>query len=526
MKHTRGAAGIIALAGLLLICGGCQGILEQVLANAPTHGTGRTGGGGQAVVVVQRADGAGGGSDKMEVFIDGELRLSLGNGEEGRVSVPNGKHTLYAAVNGEPKSQHLSFTAKSDQLTFILSGGGGGGEVAIESGGSAPLEQPPAATPEQGTPPVAAAPDTGSGTNYATGSGKEGVYIGILSFAPNAEDITGGSPVYLDDAGYAQLQSALDTRYKKVGAQGTSLYYAVHKGLANLTGSASKFPSNLESVNLLIFTDGLDNNSTSLALQTIEGQDFGGRPVNDYLAYITKEIPRRKIGGKSIVSYSAGVKGNDVNDAEAFTRSLRALASDPQNNFFELSNFSQLNAKFAEIANRLTVITRDINFDVMTPSYPVGTRVRMTFDVPKGKSDSASAAASKRYLQGEVTLSSNRRYVLTNLSYSGLSSAVGGTVTGVMDGTEVTYKFEGLQGYDPKTTPNDMIQQWSMASDSKIWQINSEYRVGNAVKETVEKKSTIIYMVLDSSNSLSDSDVIAIRDSAKGFVKTLYDKTR
>jgi hypothetical protein len=89
-------------------------------------------------------------------------------------------------------------------------------------------------------------------------------YIGIISFGPNANDLTGGSPIYLNRGGYNRILSILDKDYKKTPQQGTSLYYAVHKALANLTANELKFPKDLVAVNLLTFTDGIDNNSTSL----------------------------------------------------------------------------------------------------------------------------------------------------------------------------------------------------------------------------------------------------------------------
>jgi hypothetical protein len=363
---------------------------------------------------------------------------------------------------------------------------------------------------------------TSSGTipqprTTVTGTGREGVYIGIISFGADAEDIGGGAPIYLDQNGFNQLRNVLDTRYKKAGAQGTSLFYAVHKGLTNLSANTAKFPANLESVNLLTFTDGLDNNSTALGLQVLEGQNFRGKQVQEYQTYIKTQISSRKIGNKNITAYSAGVKGSDVNDPAGFTASLQALASNDQN-FYSLEDFSQLNDRFEKIADSLTVVTIDVNFNVLTPSYPVGTKVRMTFDIERN----GNAMNSKRYLQGEVAISNNK-YILTNITYGGISSSVGTSVTGDTRGTEVTYFFTNLQGVDPRQNSSPILQ-WSMSSGMNTWQINSEYQVGDAVKETRENKSTVIYLVLDSSNSLSDNDVVSIREASKGFIQTIYDK--
>jgi hypothetical protein len=344
-------------------------------------------------------------------------------------------------------------------------------------------------------------------------------YIGIISFGPNADDLTGGSPVYLNRGGYNRILAILEKDYKKTTQQGTSLYYAVHKALANLTANELKFPKDLAAVNLLTFTDGIDNNSTSLGLQPIENQNFGGKQSSSYLVYDQSQIMTRKISGKSITAYTAGIRGNDVNDVEVFTSSLRALASNAEN-FHELSNFAEVNARFSEIANKLTVITTDMTFTVTTPSYPVGAKVRMTFDVPVNTTDSSAAAESKKFIQGEVSVNGGK-YVLTNIVYgSGIGSTSGTAINGVLNGTEVSYIFSSFTGYNSNT---DAVKQWVQSGDSHIWQINSEYGLGESIKRGVDRKSVVIYLVLDSSNSLQDNDIIAIRNAAKEFVRTVYE---
>jgi hypothetical protein len=348
-------------------------------------------------------------------------------------------------------------------------------------------------------------------------SGK--AYIGIISFGPNADDLTGGSPIYLNRSGYNRILTILEKDYKKTTQQGTSLYYAVHKALANLAANELRFPKDLVAVNLLTFTDGIDNNSTSLGLQPIEKQNFGGKQSSSYLAYDQSQIAARKISGKSITAYAAGIRGNDVNDVAAFTSSLQALASNSEN-FYELSNFAEVNTRFSEIANKLTVITTDMTFTVTTPSYPVGTKVRMTFDVPVNMTDGGAAASSKKFIQGEVSVNGGK-YVLTNIVYgSGIGSTSGTAINGILNGTEVSYIFSSFTGYDSNT---DTVKQWVQSGDSRIWQINSEYSLGESIKRGVDKKSVVIYLVLDSSNSLHDNDIIAIRDAAKEFVRTVYE---
>jgi hypothetical protein len=445
----------------------------------------------ESLIVVNRKDGTHNDGLILSVSIDGKEQLKLKNGESGQVVVPNGSHTISTKFDMKlARSTEMRFTAESKQITF-----------------------------EIGYPRFLAA--TPSLTKTSELIADKGIYIGIVSAGANAEDLTGGQPVYLGATGYSKLLNILDSNYRKTSQQGTALYYGVHKALAALAASAGQYAFDMDAVNLVTFTDGLDNNSTSLGLQPIENQNFGGKQPREYQSYIRSQIESRRVFGKNITAYSIGVPGGDVTDRTAFTSSLQSLASEGRN-FFEMGNFSELRSKFGEIASRLSTLVTNMTFTVSTPSYPIGTKIRMTFDVPGGDNDGNAAANSARYLQGEVAVNGGT-YALTNISYGGnIGSAARGTVTGVLSGTEVNYTFPGFTGYN---SAQDTVKQWSR-SDSPIWQINSEYRLGEAVKTTSIERSMIIYLVLDNSNSLQDNDVIAIREAAKSFIGMLYNTTR
>jgi hypothetical protein len=347
----------------------------------------------------------------------------------------------------------------------------------------------------------------------------EGVYVGLVSFAPTATDITGGTPIFLDAAGKAELDRILEQEYKMSTRQGTSLYYADHLALSNMSKNTKNYPPDLVSANIVTFTDGLDNNSTSLGLTAIEGKNFKGKPVEEYQQYIKGEIANRLIKGKPITAYSAGVKGSDVNDDVAFKSSLMALASKEENAYTDISNYAELNDQFENIAADLVNMNSDTTFKVVTPSYPVNTLVRITFDVPASITNSDDAARSKKYVQGRVGVI-NGKYALNEIEYSGVSSESGGNIVGTMNGTDVNYEFMHFEGYTPDS---DYISQWTIVSGSKVWQINSEKIEGDDTKLDIQIKSSVIYLILDSSTSLSQQDVVDIRTASKTFIKTLFD---
>jgi TolB-like protein len=354
---------------------------------------------------------------------------------------------------------------------------------------------------------------SGSGTRTTSDTG---IWVGIVSFGPTAEDLTGGRPVFLDRTGLETLQGILDSKYQKSRRQGTALYYGVHRALAALSDNAGQFPDNLDSVNVLTFTDGLDNGSTNLMLPPLEGQDFGGGDVRKYQGYLEVQIKNRPVRGRSITAFSAGVRGSDVNDGKRFSGALQSLASSPEH-FYELANFSQLNEKFGKIADELVITKTNTTFRLVTPGYAPGTKIRMTFD------GAVSAEGSKRYLEGTVRVDRQQRaYVLQEIRYEGVSSSAGPQVKAMMDGMEVIYVFEDFLGYEGGTG----VKQWSQEGGTGNWQVNSEYRLGESVKTSTEYKSAVVYLALDCSTSLSDRDIQAIREAAKGFVRTLYEKSR
>jgi formylglycine-generating enzyme required for sulfatase activity len=337
-----------------------------------------------------------------------------------------------------------------------------------------------------------------------------GVYVGILSFGPYVEDKTAGC-VYLNESGYQALAQILTTSYVKSATPGTSLYYAVHSALARLSTDMPSFPFDVASVSIITFTDGLDNNSTSLALAPLEGQRFSSTEA--YRDYIQGQLVSRMIAGQPISAFSVGIRGSDVGDSAEFTASLAALATE-EANAYEI-NYTQLNGKLAEIAAALTEQFTEEQFVLTTPSYAENTTIRLTFDVP----DTGTIDQSRNYIEGIVTRA-NGGYELSTIAYSGsIASAIprGGKVAGVLNGTEVAYTFPSFTGYDPL---NNTMRQWVCDSEG-IWHGNSEYSARTAARLSEQRRSAVVYLVLDGSSSLNDADLRVVRESAQEFLRAL-----
>ncbi|MDR0645029.1 MAG: fibronectin type III domain-containing protein [Treponema sp.] len=347
----------------------------------------------------------------------------------------------------------------------------------------------------------------------------EGVYIGIITFAGEATDITSEVPILLDEAGRTRLINKLNSNYTIAGEEGTAIFYSVHRALANLKKRENRWPEALHSVNVVTFTDGLDNGSTGASLDApIENRPFSSLAA--YTEYLSEEIASRTIADKPITAYSIGVKGGDVTNTVKFESDLAKIASPGKSEI--LTGFGNLQTTFQAIADSLEITQiANTTFTMKTTRLETGTKVRMTFDV--NSTGPAYAAASTRYIEGVINVNeSSLVYTFDDVTYgSGLGSAEGaGPITGVRTGTVVNFVFNNLTGSTP--ADESRTKQWLMPPGEIAWQINSEYSVTGATDTETAARSSIIYLVLDASTSLNPTQIGQIRDATSSFITSLY----
>lgn len=364
----------------------------------------------------------------------------------------------------------------------------------------------------------------GAGGLSAQSSGKGGdVYFGIISFNQIAEDLTGGKPILMDRGQQDRLTSIFAQYNNEKVDQGTSLYYAVHMAIENLKANAATLPSNIKTVNIVTFTDGLDNNSTSPTLPSLGSRNFQGGRLPVYQGYVKDLLATQKINGVPITAYAYGFQGDDVFDESAFSTSLVNIASpgkreDGEDYWKKLNSPNELNGLFDTLSKNLYEELKNTTFTMITPSFPVGTKVRMTFD--KSDNNPRSAETSTKYFEGEILGFSDGQFQLGNIKYAGISSDSGDTVSGKLERL-VTYRFEGIKGVDFDTFDKKYLKQWTMAEGSRVWQVNSEYTPDDKTTSSEVSYSTIIYLVLDSSNSMKKTDMDIVRVAATRFVQNL-----
>ena len=317
------------------------------------------------------------------------------------------------------------------------------------------------------------------------------VYLGIVGF--NQE-------LYEKAFGILSKKSADDFK-NFVGSlsrkDGTLLYYGVDHAL-NMLESES-FPTQASSVNLITFTDGLDQGSLMMSSSYTTDEQ--------YLDAVSKRIGCMKVKGLPLTAYSLGLRGNDVTNYTLFQNNLNKLASS-SDRAFEVSSMSAVRTRLQEISDQIISISNKQTISMKIPGQGNGTVIRFTFD-------NSSAANSSLYIEGTFNFSDRS---LRNVSYHGLKGESGAIVQGQQNGIFVTYTFNGLQRKDGNgLVPTDNIRQYYKLANATTWQENSEFTPANNTQTSISHSGTIIMLVLDCSSSLG-SQFSDMQSYAKDFI--------
>jgi uncharacterized repeat protein (TIGR02543 family) len=206
-------------------------------------------GGGQQYTVTFNAQGGEVNPPTIQVAEGGSVTnlpvpIRTGYTFDGWYTQDGTQFTAATAVNGDiTVSARWSEGGGGQQYTVTLNAQGGEvnpSTTQVAAGGSVTNLPVPTRTgytfdgryTQDGTQFTAATAVNGDITVSARWSGgggdKEGVYIGLISFAEKATDLTGGTPVFLDASGRNSLISKLTDDYTRTSQIGTALFYGVH----------------------------------------------------------------------------------------------------------------------------------------------------------------------------------------------------------------------------------------------------------------------------------------------------------
>ncbi len=322
-----------------------------------------------------------------------------------------------------------------------------------------------------------------------------GIYLGISGFN---QKIYNHPIVQLSDGTVDGFRSFVDNLTMK---NGTLLYYSVDQALNTL--QSTSLPSDISTAAIVTFTDGLDQGSMMM--------DIPYEDNNEYLEALNNRINNEKVLEQPITAYSIGIRGKDVSDIAMFSKNLSMLASSPEN-ATEVTSMAEVNAKFKEIAEKLTQSNYVQTINLKMPGLSNGTLVRFTFDNVK------SANNSNIYIEGTFNLKARS---LENVRYVGLTSTSGSTINGTVDGIFVNFTFEKVHTDNNELVKSAFTDEWTFITSNSSWQINSEFDKTENSDIITERSSAVIMLVLNCSNSLAD-DFIKAQTNAKDFINTLY----
>ena len=325
-------------------------------------------------------------------------------------------------------------------------------------------------------------------TQFVENNYEQGMYVGVTGFSDAVQYF--GS----DNDRYEVLTSSNMSNYNSFingleMGDATVLYYAVDNNLTYL--QKCKFPDDLSSVNIITFTDGL--NQGSRALDKKDGNHDYAANDESYVNEIHHKIETMKVQGLSINAYAIGIRGKDVSgDAvSVFKNNLLKLSSTSEN-AMEVSNMDEVSVRFKEIAASLYKRTESTTLTITIPMPSDNETERFTFD------NVSDAATSQCYLEGVYSNGS-----LTNIKYVGCMSSSGTTVQEQeAGGVKIKFQFENFTDDKGQSVSTKYMQQWHMSPGQSTWTRNSEFTPAESIETKEERKSAVVMLILDCSSSL------------------------
>jgi hypothetical protein len=297
----------------------------------------------------------------------------------------------------------------------------------------------------------------------------------------------------------------------------TLLIEAVNTSLDMI--SSNGIPKDLINVSIVNFTDGMDEGSYWYSNNT-HGTHYSG--YHDYLEVVTQRIRTEKVTEIPIEAHTIGILGNDVQNVDLFRDILNGISSlsiDGNVYVHFVTDFSEVQADFKEIAENLHQTSINSILTMRFPAPNANDRIRFTFD------SIDDVSQSHHYIEGVFILGSDGKGVLTNVQYVGMSSSSGNTVTANSEGTsKIVFKFEGMKdsGNNNFTTNSiKHVKKWTYNTDNNTWVHNSEWVSSGNTNVDNKYYSSLIILNLDCSLSLGEQAFKELKTIAKEFVNVL-----
>lgn len=330
---------------------------------------------------------------------------------------------------------------------------------------------------------------------------EDGIYLSIYAF--NNGIVAKKDFTLLNESSAESIKSWICALNSTEDA--TALLYTIDSALNAL--QRTKFPDNLYSVNMVNFTDGIDNASVEFSNQTW-GTSYANRM--DYQPVIQNRLRYEMYHGHDMNAYGIGVRSASI-DEEVFRTTIEGISSSNMNAKV-LTEISEVSNEFVSIANNITTYntTTDIRFQLACSGSD---RLAFVFD------GAETPATSQCKI--EATLNSN--HTLTNISYTGLSSSSEGTIQGTqVSGAIYSFTFTNLKksNNEVPSTSNVRLFKTSLGPQGNTYAMDVEFNPASQTNTEVIKKTAAIILVLDVSSSLG-ANFNSVKSAACSFVDNI-----
>lgn len=365
--------------------------------------------------------------------------------------------------------------------------------------------------------------NTGNNGNESADSWTSNIYLEIMPFSYRTMSFNDGKPIRLTSDTAKEFKEKLNTEYKLDTIPGTAVYYSIHKALVNLRNY--NFPADLKSINIITFTDGLDNASADLSTDT-PLEDENNKSDEEYGKWIKNKIDSETFSDNKLKleCNSVAVKGKDItsNQEISFKQTLSYITSKGKEIIVK-DNFSEISETFSSIAEGLAVKKNIYDYTLLVPGgYSF---VKMVFD---GKEN------SELYFEGTINTDT---HILTITNSKGFVSTPENEIHGEKkrddEGVFTGSYFYKMKLEFPNNAPDgktlfskDMCKQYyKNSSSTSSYFTNVEYDATGEGEPIIENFSTVIYLLLDCTGSL-ENKIEEVRKAAINFVDKLAEKAK
>lgn len=356
-----------------------------------------------------------------------------------------------------------------------------------------------------------------------------GIYVGIISFSDGAFDVTQKN-IYGEQTGALialETQRAKDavinqfnSAYRGYSSARAALYYALHKAVVNISDAMETgglLPDDIDSINIAVITGGSDLGSTDANLPPVKSKSgkfaisearrngaYGGYP--EFL----REIFSSGVNGVPVSLWRYGVPGGDFNESGAAEGDLFSVSG----NHFRVMETGALPAALEEIPAALERLNSQTLVFASLPSVADGVRVAIRADEKTGA-----------VIEGVVREENGA------MCFTEASSTPPGLLSGLPESRSfkpisreggVGYEFI-LNGsyYEGKTAESQSDCVFIQGGGSPLG--GGSFVNFNRNPSFSERKTHIVYFVVDESKRLNESKAEGIKKAVFYAVQRLFD---